>query len=221
MDEHWQQRAIRRPCHVPSDRSDQVGQGVTQNAGPDGNDSLKSGAYPAPAMPVGGLIGRVNNSGPFPIGSNTRPIRMPADGTLLLGINDNELGDNSGFFSVGSPPVAATRDHHAGAPGGDRRRSGRTGGNGVGYSMGHLERGGGRDRDTTRRGSTLLRRSVEPVRPLAILKGAAAAHAVRDWLVWLGRRRAKQNARLPADCSEQYKLSGSQEPSSSRRREPL
>ena len=76
------------------------GQGPTQTAGPDGNDSLKSGAYPVGAMPVGGLIGRVGNSAPFPIGSNTQPIRMPADGTLMLGVNDNEVGDNSGFFSV-------------------------------------------------------------------------------------------------------------------------
>jgi hypothetical protein len=76
------------------------GQGATQNAGPDGNDSLKNNAYPVSAMPVGGLIGRVGNSAPFPIGSNTQPIRMPADGTLMLGVNDNELGDNSGFFSV-------------------------------------------------------------------------------------------------------------------------
>ena len=67
------------------------GQGPTQTAGPDGNDSLKSGAYPVGAMPVGGLTG--------PIGSNTRPIRMPANGTLMLGVNDNHVGDN-GFFSV-------------------------------------------------------------------------------------------------------------------------
>jgi hypothetical protein len=76
------------------------GQGPTQTAGPDGNDSLKSASYPVGAMPVGGLIGRVGNSAPFPIGSNTQPIRMPADGTLMLGVNDNEVGDNSGFFSV-------------------------------------------------------------------------------------------------------------------------
>jgi hypothetical protein len=77
------------------------GQGATQNAGPDGNDSLKNNpAYPVSAMPVGGLVGRVGNSAPFPIGSNTQPIRMPANGTLTLGVNDNELGDNSGSFSV-------------------------------------------------------------------------------------------------------------------------
>ena len=51
-------------------------------------------------MPVGGLIGQVGNSAPFPIGSNAQPIRMPANGTLMLGVNDNELGDNSGIFTV-------------------------------------------------------------------------------------------------------------------------
>ena len=76
------------------------GQGAAQTAGPDGNDSLRGGTYPVPAMPVGGLIGRVGNSAPFPIGSNTQPIRMPANGTLMLGVNDAEVGDNSGFFSV-------------------------------------------------------------------------------------------------------------------------
>jgi hypothetical protein len=76
------------------------GQGPTQTAGPDGNDSLKSATYPVGAMPVGGLIGRVSNGPAFPIGSNTQPIRMGANGTLMLGVNDNEVGDNSGFFSV-------------------------------------------------------------------------------------------------------------------------
>jgi hypothetical protein len=76
------------------------GQGSTQTAGPDGNDSLKRAAYPVSGMPVGGLIGRVGNSAPFPIGSNTQAIRMPANGTLMLGVNDDEIGDNSGFFSV-------------------------------------------------------------------------------------------------------------------------
>ena len=52
-------------------------------------------------MPVGGLIGRVGNSAPFAIGANTQAIRMPANGTLMLGVNDNELGDNTGFFTVG------------------------------------------------------------------------------------------------------------------------
>ncbi len=58
-------------------------------------------------MPAGGLIGKVGNSAPFPIGSNSQPITMPADGRLMLGVNDNEIGDNSGAFSV---VVTKTRD---------------------------------------------------------------------------------------------------------------
>ena len=76
------------------------GQGSTQNAGPEGNESLKLAEYPVSRMAVGGLIGRVGNGAPFAIGSSTQPIRMPASGTLMLGVNDNELGDNSGQFTV-------------------------------------------------------------------------------------------------------------------------
>jgi len=76
------------------------GQGQTQNAGPEGNDSLKRAEYPVSGAPVGALIGRVGNSAPFLIGANAQPIRMPANGTLMLGVNDNEVGDNSGVFTV-------------------------------------------------------------------------------------------------------------------------
>jgi len=76
------------------------GVGASAIAGPDGNDTERSPANSVSAMPVGGLIGRVGNSAPFPIGSNTQPIRMPATGALMLGVNDNNLGDNSGFFTV-------------------------------------------------------------------------------------------------------------------------
>ena len=68
--------------------------------GPDGNDSLRRPDYPVTAMPVGGLIGKVGNSAPFPIGSNTQSIVMPAAGRLMLGVNDNVFTDNSGYFSV-------------------------------------------------------------------------------------------------------------------------
>ena len=75
-------------------------QAAGQNAGPDGNDSVRRPDYPVTAMPVGGLIGKVGTSGPFPIGSNAQPIVMPADGRLMLGVNDNVWTDNRGYFSV-------------------------------------------------------------------------------------------------------------------------
>jgi hypothetical protein len=76
------------------------GQSPGQTAGPDGNGDVRGPQFPVPVMPVGGLIGRVGAGTPFPIGSNTQPIVMPADGRLMLGVNDNELGDNSGAFAV-------------------------------------------------------------------------------------------------------------------------
>jgi hypothetical protein len=57
-------------------------------------------SYPVPQMAAGGLIARVGNGAPFPIGSNTQPITMPSDGRLYLGINDDQVGDNSGTFAV-------------------------------------------------------------------------------------------------------------------------
>ena len=85
------------------------GQGATQTSGPEGNESLKRAEYPAAGMPVGALIGRVGNSEPFVIGANAQAIRMPANGALMLGVNDNELGDNTGFFTVGITRVETGR----------------------------------------------------------------------------------------------------------------
>src|SRR5262245_48958285 len=76
------------------------GPNAGQSSGVDGKSDTRSPNYPVSAMPVGGLIGKVANSAPFPIGGNQQGIRMPANGRLMLGVNDNELGDNNGFFSV-------------------------------------------------------------------------------------------------------------------------
>lgn len=69
-------------------------------SGPDGNTQFRSAGVPVSGWPTGGLIAKVGNSAPFPIGSNTQPIRMPANGRLFLGVNDDVLTDNGGFFSV-------------------------------------------------------------------------------------------------------------------------
>jgi hypothetical protein len=55
---------------------------------------------PRPRDLAGALLGRVGGSEPFGIGDQTAPLRMPASGELLLGINDDELRDNSGEFLV-------------------------------------------------------------------------------------------------------------------------
>jgi hypothetical protein len=55
---------------------------------------------PVPAAGRGGLIARVGDGPAFAI-SNTRDIVMPADGRLMLGINDDNVSDNAGVFNVG------------------------------------------------------------------------------------------------------------------------
>jgi len=74
-------------------------------AGPDGNFSFVRATYPVPSAPVGALIGRVDNSAPFVIGSQTQPIQVPANGRLFVGVNDDEYDDNGGAFSVTITPV--------------------------------------------------------------------------------------------------------------------
>jgi hypothetical protein len=76
------------------------GQGPGQTADPNGNAAERRANYPDPSVPVGALLGKVGNSAPFAIGMQTQPLGMPAAGRLMLGINDNELGDNSGFYTV-------------------------------------------------------------------------------------------------------------------------
>jgi hypothetical protein len=76
------------------------GKGSGQTSGPDGNPSERRASYPDPTVPVGALIGRVGNSAPFGIGMQKQPLPMPASGRLMLGVNDNELADNSGFYTV-------------------------------------------------------------------------------------------------------------------------
>lgn len=70
-------------------------------AGPAGAKSQRYAAgAPLPRAYAGALIGRIGRSAPFGIGDQTDPIRMPARGTLFLGVNDDDLNDNSGQFTV-------------------------------------------------------------------------------------------------------------------------
>jgi hypothetical protein len=54
---------------------------------------------PMPNQPGGALIARIDNGQPFFIG-NQSTVTMPANGTLYLGINDDNVGDNNGDFNV-------------------------------------------------------------------------------------------------------------------------
>jgi hypothetical protein len=54
----------------------------------------------APSLPVGALIGRLGPNGAvFAIGNQTS-IVSPGAGRLYLGVNDDENGDNQGYFDV-------------------------------------------------------------------------------------------------------------------------
>ena len=75
--------------------------GRGMSAGPDGDKNMSPRpGYAIRDMPVGGLIGRVGNGAPFPIGSTSSAITMPAGGRLMLGVNDDDYGDNTGGFDV-------------------------------------------------------------------------------------------------------------------------
>ena len=70
-------------------------------ATPDGAGTAEARpGLPVPAMHPGGLIARVDTGAPFPVGSNSQGILMPANGRLFVGINDDNFSDNSGFFAV-------------------------------------------------------------------------------------------------------------------------
>jgi hypothetical protein len=55
---------------------------------------------PIPTIYAGALIGRVNSGKPFSIGNTTQALQMPANGRLFLGVNDDDVHDNSGNYVV-------------------------------------------------------------------------------------------------------------------------
>jgi|KBSMisStandDraft_5_1062788.scaffolds.fasta_scaffold62342_5 hypothetical protein len=63
-------------------------------------DGSRDGGYPIANAPVGALVGRIGSGEPFGIGTQTQPLVMPESGRLMLGVNDNDLSDNSGSFAV-------------------------------------------------------------------------------------------------------------------------
>lgn len=76
-------------------------QGGTGPTNSGGSFEHRSDKYPVPSLGVGALIGKVGTNGtPFAIGANNNAIAMPASGRLYLGVNDDNVSDNSGSFSV-------------------------------------------------------------------------------------------------------------------------
>ena len=68
-----------------------------------GASSGQRPAGPMPNVPVGALLGRVGPVAIFAIGNQTS-LTMPADGRLFLGVNDDQVADNKGEFTVDVRP---------------------------------------------------------------------------------------------------------------------
>jgi len=61
--------------------------------------------FPAFQLPCWSLIGRIGMNGPiFEVGTNTT-FRAQSSGEFYLGVNDNNLGDNSGNWTASIAPV--------------------------------------------------------------------------------------------------------------------
>ena len=82
--------------------SGRVHWGPGREDGPEGqHNSPHNPARPIPGRPGAALIGRVgDNNDYFFIGDDQGPIRVRSNGRLFLGINDDNLSDNSGNFRV-------------------------------------------------------------------------------------------------------------------------
>ncbi|HYN08547.1 MAG TPA: hypothetical protein VES67_14285 [Vicinamibacterales bacterium] len=92
---------VNRGERIAFEASGDIKIGPNVSAGLGGNPDLaRRMSYPVRSMAAGGLIGRVGNGAPFPIGSNREAIVMPAAGELRLGVNDDRFTDNSGWFTV-------------------------------------------------------------------------------------------------------------------------
>ena len=77
--------------------------GRDRRDGPDGEaNSPNNPNRPMPTRPAAALIGKVGGESidSFYIGADTGPVRMRSGGRLYLGVNDDFLQDNSGFFQV-------------------------------------------------------------------------------------------------------------------------
>jgi len=63
-------------------------------------DSKSNPARPLPTRNGGALIGRIGDRDTFLIGLDVGPFRIRQNGRLYLGVNDDNLEDNTGFYYV-------------------------------------------------------------------------------------------------------------------------
>ncbi len=82
--------------------SGEIRWGPNRRAGPNGEqNSPYNPARPMPNRPGAALIGRIGNSSDyFFVGDDRGAIRVRSSGRLFLGINDDYLQDNTGYFRV-------------------------------------------------------------------------------------------------------------------------
>ena len=99
---------VRRGDRVSFNASGQIQLSGDSNdtATPAGARSGRRPSGPMPQVLAGGLIGRIGDSQPFGIGNQTQALEMPADGRLYLGVNDDQIADNHGEFTVQIQRVA-------------------------------------------------------------------------------------------------------------------
>jgi len=70
-----------------------------KQVGPTGFSGVFLNSTIAPQIPLGALVGRVNNAPPFLIGESVTYI-SPTDGSLFLSMNDDDFSDNKGLLRV-------------------------------------------------------------------------------------------------------------------------
>ena len=82
--------------------SGEIRWGPNRRAGPGGeNNSPNNPARPMPNRPGAALIGRIETTNDyFFVGNDRGAIRTRSSGRLFLGINDDNLQDNTGYFRV-------------------------------------------------------------------------------------------------------------------------
>jgi hypothetical protein len=100
---------VRRGDTVTFNASGQVqfSANATDTATSVGASSGQRPTGPMPNVPVGALLGRVGPVAVFAIGNQTS-LQMPADGRLFLGVNDDNVADNRGEFTVDVRPSSTS-----------------------------------------------------------------------------------------------------------------
>jgi hypothetical protein len=101
---------VRRGESVTFNASGQVqlSANASDTAAPAGSNTGRYPTGPMPRVLAGALIGRVGPVQMFGIGNSTGAMPMPADGRLYLGVNDDQVTDNRGEFTVDVRPDPAS-----------------------------------------------------------------------------------------------------------------